>query len=121
MKLLSKMKKMFMGSMVTLSMLPSKLFAATAVPSPSWDQPAVYGPPNSAWDMPSNSVIGNILYVIIMIFAIVLIPITFIIGVILFFKKSKLETKYKVLITLGILLLLVGLYFIGSFIMNAIF
>lgn len=117
MKLLSKMKKMFMGSMVTLSMLPSKLFAATAVPSLSWDQPAVYGPPNR----PSNSVIGNILYVIIMIFAIVLIPITFIIGVILFFKKSKLETKYKVLITLGILLLLVGLYFIGSFIMNAIF
>ena len=115
---------MFMGSLITIAMLPSKLLGAkqsALYGPPDWEQPAVYGPPNEVWTTPSDSVVANIIYVITMIFAFVLIPITFIIGVILFFKKSKMETKHKVLITIGVLLLLVALYFIGAFIIDAIF
>lgn len=123
MKVLEKFKKVFSSVILGAAMLPTKIFAF------SRDEAEVYGPPEDFRSSPSVNNINTVgdtfkdaisfaINIAFKIFAFILIPAIFIVGSIIFFKKSKMETKYKILIIVGILILLISLYIIGFFIVN---
>lgn len=118
-------------------MLPTKIFAATR------DMPSLYGPPdfevrnsvnnintvnsiNSINSTNNINTVGNtfkntlsfFINIFFKVFAFALIPLIFIIGSIIFFKKSKLKTVYKILILIAVLVLLILLYFVGFYIID---
>ncbi len=104
-KFISKVKKVIVAIVLAIISFPNKIFAAINSSASDIQQdlygPALYGPAR-----PSTV---TILWRIARTF---IIPIALLIGLIIYFKKSKSSKKKKILVTIGIIALTVILYFV---------
>lgn len=108
MKIVERIKKGLIGIGAFLLTLPTKVFA---VDLDMMVQPA-YGV-----DYPNVARIRPIV-VIWRIAKTFIIPIALLIGLIIYYKKSKSSTKKKVLVTIGIIAITAILYFVINYIIN---
>lgn len=105
MKIISKIYKVMVSIAIAIISFPSKIFAALD-PSAIQD---LYGPPPVALYGVARPSTVTIIWRIARTFV---IPIALLIGIIVYFKKSKSSTKKKILVTLGIVALTALIYFI---------
>lgn len=96
------MKKKNVGVIASLIAMKSKVFGASMPPI----SVALYGPPR-----PSILELG------LKVFQTVIAPILFLIGIIIYLKKSKSSKRRKVITTIILIMLLVGIYFGIEFLM----
>lgn len=105
-KFISKVKKVIVAIVLAIISFPNKIFAALD-PYAIQD---LYGPP------PVATLYGierpNTLTIIWRIARTFIIPIALLIGLIIYFKKSKSSTKKKILVTIGIIVITAILYFV---------
>lgn len=101
MKFISKIKRLFQMLGIAIALLPYKIVRAFDMDSTIQ---ALYGPPQELNSTQSNG-LWNILKVII-------IPIILIIGLIIYFRKSKGTFKKKILISLIIIIFTLLIVFI---------
>jgi len=104
-KIISKIYKVMVSIAIAIISFPSKIFAALD-PSAIQD---LYGPPPVALYGVARPSTVTIIWRIARTFV---IPIALLIGIIVYFKKSKSSTKKKILVTLGIVALTALIYFI---------
>lgn len=104
-KIISRINKIVISIVVAIISFPSKIFAAID-PSAIQD---LYGPPPVALYGVARPSTVTIIWRIARTFV---IPIALLIGIIVYFKKSKSSKKKKVLVTLGIIVLTALIYFI---------
>ena len=109
MKIIKKIKKVIISVIMAIMLLPKKIFAVDGVLNPS--NLTLYGPPKlvdeptfieSIWKMVKTYILPISLFFII-----------FIVGSIIFFKKSKGTTKEKIITLILILFIIVILIAIG--------
>ena len=108
MKIIKKIKKVIISAIMTIMLLPQKIFATAFDPN---EIIALYGPPElinkptfieTVWKMVKTYILPISLFFII-----------FIVGSIIFFKKSKGTTKEKIITLILILFIIVILIAIG--------
>ena len=116
MKLLKKIKYGIMMFGTALVMLPTKIFAATR------SDATLYGPPEYYNDVTNNAVTNTANRVketsssfepdsmfVIRLLTFFLVPLIFILGLIIFAKKSKSQKSTKVVVTIFTTLLIVAM------------
>lgn len=105
-KFISKIKKVIVAIVLAITSFPNKIFA---VINPSaLDIQDLYGPPQVAlYGVARPPSIG--IWKIARTF---IIPIALLIGLIIYFKKGKSSKKKKILVTIGIIVITVILYFV---------
>ena len=106
-KILKKLKTAFMLVLSFFITLPVKLFAANN----DMDMQELYGPPPKSLSHNDPADI-SFFEIFIKFISFVFIPVAVIVGLIIYFKKSKSQLKVKILITVGILIILTILYII---------
>ena len=104
-KILKKLKTAFMLVISFFIALPVKLFAAD---NDMNNTQMLYGPPQKI----SHEDPVSFFEIFIKFISFVFIPVAVIVGIIIYFKKSKSQLKVKILITVGILIILTLLYII---------
>lgn len=104
-KILKKLKTTFMFVISFFITLPVKLFAANN----DINEQVLYGPPPKSLKNPESISFFDIF---IKFISFVYIPLVVIIGLIIYFKKSKSQLKVKILITIGILIIFTLLFII---------
>lgn len=106
-KFISKVKKVIVVIVLAIISFPNKIFA-TINPS-VLDIQDLYGPPPvSLYGVARPSTV-TIIWRIARTF---IIPIALLIGLIIYFKKSKSSKKKKILVTIGIIAITAILYFV---------
>ena len=100
MKKIERLKKGLTGIGTFLLTIPTKVFAAQDVET----MQDLYGPPPSA----NQGILTNILKIA----RVCIIPIAALIGLIVYFKKSKSSKKTKILVTIGIICIAVILFLV---------
>ena len=103
MKLIERIKKDLIGLGTFLLTTSTKVFAKD-----SWEIQPDYGVYNVK-EIPVNT---SLKYKIWNICRIYVIPIVLLIGILIYFKKSKSSKKKKILVTIGIISITAILYFI---------
>ena len=101
MKIIKRILKIIIVVMLAIASLPSKIFAS---PVPIPYGPTLYGP--------AKPRVPESVHIIWGIASVFIIPITLLIGLIIYFKKSKSSKKKKILITIGILAITAILYLV---------
>ena len=96
MKIVERIKKGLTGIGAFLLTIPAKVFAIEI------------DPPAALYGVPSPRVV-DIIWTIAKFF---IIPIALLIGLIIYFKKSKSSKKKKILVTIGIIAITAILYFV---------
>ena len=100
-KIISKIYKVMVSIAIAIISFPSKIFAAL---DPSAIQEA-YGPP------PTSTLYGvyrpSPVTIILKIARTFVIPIALLIGIIIYFKKSKSSKKKKIFVSIGVIILTV--------------
>ncbi len=111
MKLLSKVKKGLIGIGLFLLTFPKKIFATSVQNIIEGGKQYLYGPPTEAlygvYDPSPTSIIWTIAKIFV-------IPVALVIGLIIYFKKSKSPTKKKVLIAILSIAIIVAVYIVGN-------
>lgn len=102
MKLLEKIKKGMMGIGGFLLMIPTKVLAMPV--DDAMIHMPLYGPPK---EPPKPSLIEIVWKVVTNL----LFPIVLLIGIIIYFKKVKDSKKNRIILSIGIVLLIILLYF----------
>ena len=106
-RFISKVKKVIVAIVLAIISFPNKIFAA--INPSALDIQDLYGPPPvSLYGVARPSTV-TIIWRIARIF---IIPIALLIGLIIYFKKSKSSKKKKILVTIGIISITVILYFV---------
>lgn len=95
------MKKKNAGIIASLIALKSKVFGAPPITV------ALYGPPRP-----------SVLEISLKIFQTILAPIIFLIGIIIYLKKSKGSRKRKIITTIILILLFAGVYYGIEFLLD---
>ena len=104
MKLVEKVRKSLIGiGALFINNVNKKIFAA------SISEPCLYGPPNF---------FSKPVLIILDIFRIAVIPLTLIIGMAMYFKKSKSSKKTKILTAIISIFIAIALYLIISYLYN---
>lgn len=107
MKFLSKIKKIIISIGIAIISIPKKVFAVAVNPSDIVQD--LYGPPSAVlYGVPSPV---NPTWNISKLFV---IPLALIIGLIIYFKKSKSTVKKKIIITILVIMITVAIYLIGD-------
>lgn len=94
------MKKKNVGVVASLMALKSKVFGAPSIAVGLYE-----------------STIPSVLEICLKIFQAIILPVLFLIGVIIYLKKSKDSKKKKFITTLMYLLLIVGTYYVIEFLL----
>ena len=105
-KLFDKVKKIIFSIGIFLITIPQKIFAIDI--DSIRDVDILYGSPETLYGIPRVSPIKSI-WRIARSFV---IPIILLVGLIIYFKKSKSSTKKKILVTIGIIAITAILYFV---------
>lgn len=95
------MKKKNVGIVAGLLAMKKRVFGMTIVPS-------LYGPPPSRLSGLEN---------VLKMFQTILAPVLFLIGIIIYLRKSKDSKKRKVIMTIIYILLIVGVYYSIEFLL----
>lgn len=107
-RFISKAKKVIVAIVLAIISFPNKIFA-TINPS-ALDIQDLYGPPPvSLYGVARPSTVTINFWRIARTF---IIPIALLIGLIIYFKKSKSSKKKKILVTIGIIAITAILYFV---------
>lgn len=101
MKILSKLKSVIVGAGIGILTFANKVFAISPMNMIELDTVALYGVAKP-----------NPVKVIFKIAKVFVIPVALIVGLLIYFKKSKSSKKKKLLVTLGIIAITAILYFI---------
>ena len=101
MKILDKIKKVLMGILSLLLTIPTKVFAESVDFSKI---PVLYGPGKEPPKPSLIEIIWNIARNLIF-------PVVLLIGIIIYLRKAKDSMKKRVILSIGIILLLIVLYF----------
>ena len=106
-RLVSKIKKIVISIITAIMYFPNKIFA---VGNPIEIRPDIlYGVPQDLYGVPSSPQPIPIIWRVARTF---IIPIALLIGLMIYFKKSKSSTKKKILVTIGIIAITAILYFV---------
>ena len=119
-KIISKIKKMTLSIGLAVISIPNKIFA---VMSDFRDEQDLYGPPPTRITTPllygppePENTTRNIWEILKW----TVIPLAFLIGIIVYFKKSKSSLKKKIIVTICVITIIVILYYIINLIINKI-
>lgn len=110
MKILSKLKSVIVGAGIGILTFANKVFAISPMNMIELDTVTLYGVAKP-----------NPVKVIFKISKVFVIPIALIVGLLIYFKKSKSSKKKKLLVTLGIIAITAILYWIVSKIIYELF
>ena len=106
-KIILKVKKVLIAIVLAIISFPNKIFAA--INPSALDIQDLYGPPPVSLYGVARPNTVTIIWRIARTF---IIPIALLIGLIIYFKKSKGSKKKKILITIGIIAITAILYFV---------
>lgn len=107
MKVLQKIKKIIVATGIAIITLSKKIFAIS--PNDILGMQDLYGPPPVALYGVARPSTITIIWRIARTFV---IPIALLIGLIVYFKKSKSSKTKKILVTIGIIVITAILYFV---------
>ncbi len=124
MKLLNKVKKGLIGIGLFLLAFPKKIFATSVKNIIAGSEQFIqdlYGPPVSTlYGVQNPDSVPSLMNSIWNVFKIFIIPLVLLIGLIIYFKKSKSSIKRKILITILIIATVAIIYIVGNIIVTNI-